>query len=141
MKNLIITAVLFLISLVSFCQTYTFDVKNYDFYVTNGFYEKDSIIKNTKQFVPKVSDKYYVLNLDEKIARVYENGVEENFKITDVIKNGNESEFIIESSVDGLTTSFSIYITIINSIISNVCFFWYDPFNNLTIVKNVKNPI
>lgn len=141
MKNLIITAVLFLISLVSFCQTYTFDVKNYDFYVTNGFYEKDSIIKNTKQFVSKVSDKYYVLNLDEKIARVYENGVEENFKITDVIKNGNESEFIIESSVDGLTTSFSIYITIINSIISNVCFFWYDPFNNLTIVKNVKNPI
>ena len=138
MKNLIITSVFFLINLVSFSQTYTFDVKDYDFYITKGFSEKDTIIKNTKQFVSKVSDKHYVLSIDKKIAFVYENGVEEKFEITDVITNGNESEFILESSVDGLITTFSIYLTFKKNDVSHVCLFWYDPFNNLTVVKNVK---
>jgi hypothetical protein len=138
MKNLIITAIFFLISLVSFSQTYTFDVKNYNLYVTNGFSEKDAIIKNNNQFVTKVSNKHYVLNVDKKIAFVTENGVKEKFKITDVIKKGNETEYQIESSVDGATTTFSIYLTFKNNNISNVCLLWYDPFNNLTFVKNVK---
>jgi hypothetical protein len=138
MKNLFVTSILIFISFISFSQTYTFDVKNYDFYVTKGFSEKDLIIKNTKQFLSKVSDKHYVLNLDKKIAFVYENGVKEKFEIIDVIKNGNESEFIIESSVDGLITTFSIYITFKNNRVYNVCLLWYDPFNDLTFVKNVK---
>jgi len=138
MKNLFVTSILIFISFISFSQTYTFDVKNYDFYVTKGFSEKDLIIKNTKQFLSKVSDKHYVLNLDKKIAFVYENGIKEKFEIIDVIKNGNESEFIIESSVDGLITTFSIYIKFKNNRVYNVCLLWYDPFNDLTFVKNVK---
>ena len=138
MKNLIITAIFFLISLVSFSQTYTFDVKNYNLYVANGFSEKDTIIKNTKQFTSKVSNKHYVLDLNKKIASVSENGSVEKLKITDVIKKGNETEFQVESSVDGATTTFSIYLTFKNNNIANVCLFWYDPWNNLTFVKNVK---
>lgn len=138
MKNLIITAIFFLISLVSFSQTYTFDVKNYNLYVTNGFSEKDTIIKNTKQFVSQVSNKHYVLNLNKKIATVTENGNVDKLKITDVIKRGNETEFQIESSVGGATTTFSIYLTFKNNKISHVCLFWYDPWNNLTFVKNTK---
>lgn len=137
MKNLIITAIFFLISLVSFSQTYTFDVKNYNLYVINGFSEKDTIIKNTKQFAPQVSNKHYVLNLDKKIVTVSENGTVDKLKITDVIKKGNETEFIVESSVNGATTMFSIYLTFKNNKISHVCLFWYDPWNNLTFVKNV----
>lgn len=138
MKNLILGFLFSIISFVSFSQTYTFDVKNYDFYVIKGFSEKDDIIKNTKQFVSKVCDKQYVLSLDKKVAFVYENGVEEKFEITDVVTNGNESEFIIESSVDGLITTFLIYLTFKNNEISHVCLLWYDPFNNVTYVKNVK---
>jgi hypothetical protein len=124
-----------LISLVSFSQTYTFDVKNYNFYTVNGFSEKDTIIKNTKQFVSQVSNKHYVLNLDKKIVTVSENGTVDKLKITYVIKKGNETEFIIESSVGGVTTMFSIYLTLKNNEVSNVCLFWYDPFNNVTYVK------
>ena len=138
MKNLFVSFLFVFVTLVSFSQTYTFDVKNYDFYVIKGFSEKDTIIKNTKQFVSKVSDKQYVLSVDKKVAFVYENGVEEKFEITDVITNGNETEFILESSIDGLITTFSIYLTLKNNKISHVCLFWYDPFNNLTVVKNVK---
>ncbi len=138
MKNLIITAIFFLISLVSFSQTYTFDVKNYNFYTVNGFSEKDTIIKNTKQFVSQVSNKHYVLNLNKKIATVSENGTVDKLKITDVIKRGNETEFQIESSVGGATTTFSIYLTFKNNKISHVCLLWYDPWNNLTFVKNTK---
>ena len=138
MKNLIITSVFFLINLVSFSQTYTFDVKDYDFYITKGFSEKDTIIKNTKQFVSKVSDKHYVLSIDKKIAFVYENGVEEKFEITDVITKDNESEFILESSVNGLITTFSIYLTFQNNEVSHISLFWYDPFNNVTYLKDVK---
>ena len=138
MKNLIVIFLFSFVSLVSFSQTYTFDVKNYDFYVTKGFSEKDTVIKNTKQFVSKVSDKHYVLSVDKKVAFVYENGVEEKFEITDVITNGNESEFILESTVDGLITTFSIYLILKNNVVFHVCLFWYDPFNNLTVVKNVN---
>ena len=136
MKNLIITAIFFLISLVSFSQTYTFDVGNYNFYTVNGFSEKDAIIKNTKQFESKVSKKHYVLNLDKKIVTVSGNGTVDKLKITDVIKKGNETEFIVESSVDGTTTMFSIYLTFKNNKISNVCLLWYDPWNDLTFVIN-----
>jgi hypothetical protein len=138
MKNLIIIFLISFVSHLSFSQTYKFDVKNYDFYVTKGFSEKDSVIKNTKQFVSKVSDKNYVLSQDKKVAFVYENGVEEKFEITDVITNGNESEFILESSIDGLITTFSIYLTFKNKKVSHICLFWYDPFNNVTYVKDVK---
>ena len=138
MKNLIVGFLFLIVSFVSFSQTYKFDVKNYDLYVTNGFFEKDTIIKNTKQFVSKSSDKQYVLSLDKKVAFVYENGIEEKIEITDVITNGDESEFILESSVDGLITTFSIYLTLKKNEVSHVCLFWYDPFNNLTVVKNVK---
>jgi hypothetical protein len=78
------------------------------------------------------------LNTDNKVAFVYENGVKQKFEITDVITNGNETEFIIESSVSGVTTTFSIYLTIKNNNVSHVCLFWYDPFNDLTYVKNVQ---
>ena len=138
MKKLIVIFLISFVSLVSFSQTYKFDVKNYDFYVTKGFSEKDSVIKDTKQFLSKVSDKHYVLNLDKKVAIVFENGVEEKFEITDVITKDNESEFILESSVNGLITTFSIYLTFKKNDVSHVCLFWYDPFNNLTVVKNVK---
>lgn len=138
MKNLIITAIFFLISLVSFSQTYTFDVKNYNLYTSNGFSEKDTIIKNNKQFVSQVSNKHYVLNLNKKIATVSENGTVYKLKITDVIKKGNETEIQVESSVGGATTIFSIYLTFKNNKISHVCLFWYDPWNDLTFVKNVK---
>ena len=138
MKNLIVGFLFSIVSFVSFSQTYTFDVKNYDFYVTKGFSEKDIVIKNSKQFTPQVSDKHYVLNTDNKVAFVYENGVKQKFQITDVITNGNETEFIIESSVSGVTTVFSIYLTLKNNEVSHVCLFWYDPFNDLTYVKNVE---
>jgi hypothetical protein len=139
MRNLILMFLFSFVNLVSFSQIYTFDVKNYDLYTIKGFSEKDSIIKNIKQFESKVSDKHYVLNLDKKVAFVSENGVEENFVISDVLTNGNESEFIIESSVDGgAITMFSIYLTFNNNDISHICLFWFDPWNNLTIVKNVK---
>jgi len=85
-----------------------------------------------------VSNKHYVLDTDKKVAFVSENGVKQKFKITDVITNGNETEFIIESSVSGVTTTFSIYLTIKNNNVSHVCLFWYDPFNDLTYVKNVQ---
>jgi len=138
MKNLFVAFLFSIVSFVSFSQTYTFDVKNYDLYVTKGFFEKDTVIKNTKQFVSKVSDKHYVLSVDKKVAFVYENGLEEKFEITDVITNGNETEFIVESSVDGLITTFSIYLTLKNDKITNICLFWWDPFNDLTVVKNVN---
>ena len=138
MKNLIAIFLFSFVSLLSFSQTYMFDVKNYDLYVTKGFFEKDDVIKNTKQFISKVSDKHYVLNVDKKVAFVYENGVEEKFEITDVITNGNETEFIIESSVNGLITTFSIYLTLKNDKVTNICFFWWDPFNDLTVVKKVN---
>ena len=138
MKNLFVSFLFVFVTLVSFSQTYTFDVKNYDFYQTKGFSEKDTVIKNIKQFTPQVSNKHYVLATDKKVAFVYENGVKQKFQITDVITNGNETEFIIESSVDGVTTTFSIYLTLKNNEVSNVCLFWYDPFNNVTYVKNVK---
>jgi hypothetical protein len=138
MKNLFVSFLFVFVTLVSFSQTYTFDVKNYDFYVTKGFSEKDIVIKNSKQFTPQVSDKHYVLNTDNKVAFVYENGVKQKFEITDVITNGNETEFIIESSVSGVITTFSIYLTLKNNEVSNVCLFWYDPFNDLTYVKNVQ---
>jgi len=138
MKNLIAIFLFSFVSLLSFSQTYMFDVKNYDLYVTKGFFEKDDVIKNTKQFISKVSDKHYVLNVDKKVAFVYENGVEEKFEITDVITNGNETEFIIESSVNGLITTFSIYLTLKNDKVTNICLFWWDPFNDLTVVKKVN---
>jgi hypothetical protein len=138
MKNLFVGFLLSIMSFVSFSQTYTFDVKNYDLYVTKGFFEKDTVIKNTNQFVSKVSDKHYVLSVDKKVAFVYENGVEEKFEITDVITNGDETEFIIESSVGGVITTFSIYLTLKNDNVTNICLFWWDPFNDLTVVKNVK---
>ena len=138
MKNLIAIFLFSFVSLLSFSQTYMFDVKNYDLYVTKGFFEKDDVIKNTKQFISKVSDKHYVLNVDKKVAFVYENGVEEKFEITDVITNGNETEFIVESSVNGLITTFSIYLTLKNDKVTNICLFWLDPFNDLTVVKKVN---
>jgi hypothetical protein len=138
MKNLFVGFLLSIMSFVSFSQTYTFDVKNYDLYVVKGFFEKDTVIKNTNQFVSKVSDKHYVLSVDKKVAFVYENGVEEKFEITDVITNGDETEFIIESSVGGVITTFSIYLTLKNDNVTNICLFWWDPFNDLTVVKNVK---
>lgn len=138
MKKLIVIFLISFVSLVSFSQTYKFDVKNYDFYVTKGFSEKDSVIKDTKQFLSKVSDKHYVLNLDKKVAIVFENGVEEKFEITDVITKDNESEFILESSVNGLITTFSIYLTFQNNEVSHISLFWYDPFNNVTYLKDVK---
>jgi len=138
MKNLIAIFLFSFVSLLSFSQTYMFDVKNYDLYVTKGFFEKDDVIKNTKQFISKVSDKHYVLNVDKKVAFVYENGVEEKFEITDVITNGNETEFIVESSVNGLITTFSIYLTLIKDKVTNICLFWWDPFNDLTVVKKVN---
>jgi len=138
MKNLIAIFLFSFVSLLSFSQTYMFDVKNYDLYVTKGFFEKEEVIKNTKQFISKVSDKHYVLNVDKKVAFVYENGVEEKFEITDVITNGNETEFIIESSVNGLITTFSIYLTLKNDKVTNICLFWWDPFNDLTVVKKVN---
>jgi len=138
MKNLIAIFLFSFVSLLSFSQTYMFDVKNYDLYVTKGFFEKDDVIKNTKQFISKVSDKHYVLNVDKKVAFVYENGVEEKFEITDVITNGNETEFIVESSVNGLITTFSIYLTLKNDKVTNICLFWWDPFNDLTVVKKVN---
>jgi len=138
MKNLIAIFLFSFVSLLSFSQTYMFDVKNYDLYVTKGFFEKEEVIKNTKQFISKVSDKHYVLNVDKKVAFVYENGVEEKFEITDVITNGNETEFIVESSVNGLITTFSIYLTLKNDKVTNICLFWWDPFNDLTVVKKVN---
>jgi len=141
MKNLFVSFLFVFVTLVSFSQTYTFDVKNYDFYITSGFSEKDVILENVKDFVPKVTNRSYVVDLDKKVTFFYENNsLVEKLEIEDVIQTNDGIEVIVNSYLGQkqVVTTFSIYLTLQNDSVTNVCFFWYDPFNNLTMVKNVK---
>jgi hypothetical protein len=139
MKNLIVGFLSLIVSFVSFSQTYKFDVKNYDLYVTNGFFEKDVILKNTKSFESKICDRNYVVDLDKKVTFFYENGVlVEKLNISNVIKNGDEFEIAVDTYINGNITTFLIYLTLKNNKINDVCLLWYDPFNNRTFVRNVN---
>ena len=141
MKKLVVSLLLTLVSLVSFCQTYTFDVKNYDLYVVNGLPEKDSILKNSNISVPMVCDRKYTIDLDSMILKFYENGeFVENFKITDVIDLENETLIFVESyttKTDYVTTIY-IYFKLHNNKINDVCFLWPDFVNNRTFLKDIK---
>lgn len=141
MKNLFVSVLLTFVSLVSFCQTYTFDVKNYDLYVVSGFSEKDAILKNNKMSVPMVCNRYYTVDMDNKLLFFFENGLfVEKFRITDLIESNGETEIIVESYLTdkGNVTTFSVYYTLKNNEMSDICLFWYDPFSNRTLVKNIK---
>jgi len=141
MKNLIVGFLFSIVSFVSFSQTYTFDVKNYDLYVVNDFPEKDSILKNTEVSVPMVCNRKYTIDLDNKILKFYENGkFVENFKITDVIDFDNETLIFVESYSEklGYTTTIHIYFKLDGDKVKNVCFLWADFLNNRTFLKDIK---
>jgi hypothetical protein len=141
MKNLIVGFLFLIVSFVSFSQTYTFDVKNYDLYVVNDFPEKDSILKNTEVSVPMVCDRKYTIDLDNKILKFYENGeFVENFKITDVIDFDNETLIFVESYSEklGYTTTIHIYFKLDGDKVKDVCFLWFDFLNGRTFLKDIK---
>jgi hypothetical protein len=111
MKKLVVSLLLTFVSLVSFCQTYTFDVKNYDLYVVNGLPEKDSILKNSNISVPMVCDRKYTIDLDSMILKFYENGeFVENFKITNLVDFDNETLIFVESYTTKTDYVTTIYI-------------------------------
>ena len=142
MKNLISTTIFTLVSIYAFSQEYKFDVKSYDLYNTSGFSEKDVILENVKDFVPNVSNRTYVVDLDKKETLFYENNsLVEKLEIEDVIQTTDGIEVVVNSYLTrkDLVTTFSIYLTLQNNEVSHVAFFWYDPFNNLTVVKDVTN--
>lgn len=141
MKKLFVSFLLLFVSLVSFSQTYDFEVKSYDLYISMGFSEKDTILKKSKMSVPMVCNRKYTLDLSEKTLHFYENGVfVEKFRVIDVIKANNETEVIVESWVinNADITTFSIYLTLKKEEVSDICLYWFDPFNNRTLVKKVN---
>ena len=141
MKKLFVSFLFVFVSIVSLSQTYKFDVKNYNLYTVSGFSEKDAILKNSKSSTPMVSNRKYTVDLDSNLLFFYENGVfVEKFRITDVIKSKTETEIIVESYITntGNVTTFSVYCNINDDKLSNICLFWYDPFGNRTLVKQVK---
>jgi hypothetical protein len=141
MKKLFVSFLFVFVSIVSLSQTYEFDVKNYNLYTVSGFSEKDAILKNSKSSTPMVSDRKYTIDLDSNLLFFYENGVfVEKFRIIDVIESKTETEIIVESYITntGNITAFSIYYRLTNDKLSNICLFWYDPFGNRTLVKQVK---
>lgn len=141
MKKLFVSFLFVFVSIVSLSQTYKFDVKNYNLYTVSGFSEKDAILKNSKSSTPMVSNRKYTVDLDSNLLFFYENGVfVEKFRITDVIKSKTETEIIVESYITntGNVTTFSVYCKINDGKLSNICLFWYDPFGNRTLVKQVK---
>ena len=141
MKNLFVSFLFSVISFISFSQTYEFEVKNYNLYSVSGFSEKNTILKNIKMSETMVCNRKYAVDMDNKLLLFYEDGVfVEKFTITDVIETNSETEMIVESYLtgNGNVTTFSIYYTLKNNEMSDICLFWYDPFNNRTLVKNVK---
>ena len=142
MKNLITTTMFTLVSVFAFSQEYKFDVKSYDLYNISGYAEKDVILENVKDFVPNVTNRSYVVDLGKKVTLFYENNaLVEKLEIEDVIQTNDGIEVVVNSYLTqkDLVTTFSIYLTLQNNEVSHVAFFWYDPFNNLTVVKNVTN--
>lgn len=141
MKNLFVSFLLLVVSFVSFSQTYNFDVKSYDLYISMGFSEKDTVLKKSKMSVPMVCNRKYTLDLSEKTLHFYEDGVfVEKFRVIDVIETNNETEVIVESWVTNNSniTTFSIYLTLKKEEVSDICLYWFDPFNNRTLVKKVN---
>lgn len=141
MKKLVVSFLFVCLSIVSFSQTYTFDVKNYDLYVVDGFFEKDTILNNVKEFQSNVCNRRYIIDLNEKKLSFYEDdNFVEKFNIIDVVKSNSQTEIVVESHLDNSSTItiFSIYLTIKHKKANNVCLFWYDPFNDKTLVKQVK---
>ena len=141
MKKLVVSLLLTFVSLVSFCQTYTFDVKNYDLYVVDDFPEKDSILKNTKISVPMVCDRKYTIDLDSMILKFYENGeFVENFKITNLVDFDNETLIFVESYLTntGYITTIYIYFKLDGDKVKNIYFLWPDFINNRTFLKDIK---
>jgi hypothetical protein len=141
MKKLFVSFLLLFVSLVSFSQTYDFEVKSYDLYVVDDFPEKDSILKNSNISVPMVCDRRYTIDLDSMILKFYENGeFVENFKITNLIDFDNETLIFVESyttKTDYVTTIY-IYFKLHNNKINDVCFLWPDFVNNRTFLKDIK---
>lgn len=141
MKKLFVSFLLLFVSLVSFSQTYDFEVKSYDLYISMGFSEKDTILKKSKMSVPMVCNRKYTLDLSEKTLHFYEDGVfVEKFRVIDVIETNNETEVIVESWVinNSDITTFSIYLKLKKEEVSDICLYWFDPFNNRTLVKKVN---
>lgn len=141
MKNLFVSFLLLVVSFVSFSQTYNFDVKSYDLYISMGFSEKDTVLKKSKMSVPMVCNRKYTLDLSEKTLHFYEDGVfVEKFRVIDVIETNNETEVIVESWLTNNSdiTTFSIYLTLKKEEVSDICLYWFDPFNNRTLVKKVN---
>jgi len=141
MKNLFVSFLLSVVSFVSFSQTYNFDVKSYDLYISQGFSEKDTILKKSKMSVPMVCNRKYTLDLSKKTLHFYEDGVfVEKFRVIDVIETNNETEVIVESwvSTNSIITTFSIYLKFKKEEVSDICLYWFDPFNNRTLVKMVN---
>jgi hypothetical protein len=141
MKKLFVSFLLLFVSLVSFSQTYDFEVKSYDLYVVDDFPEKDSILKNSNISVPMVCDRKYTIDLDSMILKFYENGeFVENFKITNLVDFDNETLIFVESyttKTDYVTTIY-IYFKLHNNKINDVCFLWPDFVNNRTFLKDIK---
>lgn len=142
MKNLIITSIFFLISLISFSQTLSFSVKEYDLYTVNGYSEMDSIVKNTN-YITEKCNRYYTINFDTKKVTFFENGqLQDIFKIENVIKNKTGIEVIVESYIDGygksIPTQFIIYLELKSKKVSNISFFWYNFSDDVTMVKKVN---
>jgi hypothetical protein len=141
MKKLFVSFLLLFVSLVSFGQTYDFEVKSYDLYVVDDFPEKDSILKNSNISVPMVCDRKYTIDLDSMILKFYENGeFVENFKITNLVDFDNETLIFVESyttKTDYVTTIY-IYFKLHNNKINDVCFLWPDFVNNRTFLKDIK---
>lgn len=142
MKKLVVSFLFVCLSFISVSQTYTFDVKNYDLYAVNGFFEKDTILNNVKEFQPNVCNRRYIIDLNEKKVSFYEDdNFVEKFNIIDIIKSNSQIEIVVESHLDDyleITTAFSIYLTVKRKKISNVCLFWYNPFNDITYIKRVN---
>ena len=141
MKNLFVSFFLSVVSFVSFSQTYNFDVKSYDLYISMGFSEKDTVLKKSKMSVPMVCNRKYTLDLSQKTLHFYEDGVfVEKFRVIDVIETNNETEVIVESWLTNNSdiTTFSIYLTLKKEEVSDICLYWFDPFNNRTLVKKVN---
>ncbi len=141
MKNLFFSFLLSFVSFVSFCQTYDFEVKSYDLYTSQGFSEKDTILKKSNMSVRMVCNRKYTLDLSEKKLHFYEDGVfVEKFRVIDVIETNNETEVIVESWIinNSNIAIFSIYLKLKKGEAIDIFFYWFDPFNNITLLKKVN---
>jgi hypothetical protein len=142
MKTLIFIAVGIFVSFKTFSQVYKFDVREYNLYIVKGFSEKENILKNSKEFTTEKCDRKYMVDLKKNLVYYYEGGsLKEKLVISGFEQNGKNIEVFVESSLEdneSIQTIFSIYLTTKNKKVKKVYFFWYNPFDDYTMVKDVK---